>query len=149
MIGTDVLIIGGGIAGASLGYALARPQDAVLLEAEDQPGYHSTGRSAALYMTTYGHPLIRALTHASRAFLERPPAGFAEVALMQLRGVLWIARADQQAAFARYYADCSALDRSVARCTVEQALALCPALQSAYVNQAFVEPSAQDMDVSA
>lgn len=51
----DVLIIGGGIAGASVGYWLAPHLKTVLLERESQPGYHSTGRSAALFSETYRH----------------------------------------------------------------------------------------------
>lgn len=65
----DVVIIGGGIAGASLGYRLAGQRRVAILEAEDQPGYHSTGRSAALYTTTYGNPIIRSLTIESGGFL--------------------------------------------------------------------------------
>ncbi|WP_395382379.1 FAD-dependent oxidoreductase [Mesorhizobium sp. UC22_110] len=61
----DVLIIGGGIAGASVGYWLAPHLKTVLLERESQPGYHSTGRSAALFSETYGTRQVRALTAAS------------------------------------------------------------------------------------
>jgi hypothetical protein len=82
----DFLIIGGGMAGASLGYWLAPHGRTVLLEREDQPGYHATGRSAALFMESYGTPQVRALTCASRAFLAQPPAGFAEHPLLSPRG---------------------------------------------------------------
>ena len=69
----DFLVIGAGIAGASIGYWLAPHGRVLLLERESQPGYHSTGRSAALFMESYGTPQVRALTLASRAFLEHPP----------------------------------------------------------------------------
>ena len=72
---TDFLIIGGGIAAASVGYWLAPHGRVTLLEREPQPGYHSTGRSAALFMESYGTPQVRALTMASRAFLQSPPEG--------------------------------------------------------------------------
>ena len=89
---TDVLIVGAGIAGASIASFLAPTHRVVLLEAESQPGYHSTGRSAAMFMESYGTPTIRALTRASRAFFEAPPAGFAAAPLLAPRGALYVAR---------------------------------------------------------
>ena len=87
----DYLIIGAGIAGASIAYWLARHGSVLLLERESQPGYHSTGRSAALYMESYGPPQVRALTCASRAFFDHPPEGFTEHALLTPRGTLFYA----------------------------------------------------------
>src|SRR5215217_7703320 len=84
----DFLIIGAGIAAASIGYALSSRGSVVLLERESQPGYHSTGRSAALFIESYGTPQVRALTRASRAFLERPPDGFTDGPILSPRGVL-------------------------------------------------------------
>ena len=77
-----VIIIGGGIAGASIGYWLAPHARVILIEREAQPGYHSTGRSAAMFIECYGTPQVRALTMASRAFLEEPPPGFADHPLL-------------------------------------------------------------------
>ena len=74
----DYLVVGAGIAAASIGYWLAPHARVIALERESQPGYHSTGRSAALFMQSYGTPQVRALTMASRAFFENPPEGFAE-----------------------------------------------------------------------
>jgi len=68
----DFVIIGAGIAGASLAYRLAGQASVLVLERESQPGYHSTGRSAAMFMEAYGTPQIQALTRASRAFYQRP-----------------------------------------------------------------------------
>jgi len=65
----DFLVVGSGIAGASLGYWLAPHGRTLLLEREAQPGYHATGRSAALFMESYGSAQVRALTIASRDFL--------------------------------------------------------------------------------
>lgn len=64
----DHLIIGAGVAGLSLAYRIARCGKTLVLEGEAQPGYHSSGRSAAMFMETYGTPVIRALTRASRPF---------------------------------------------------------------------------------
>src|SRR4051812_41761234 len=97
----DFLVIGGGIAGASVGYWLAPHGRVVVLEREDQPGYHATGRSAALFMESYGTPQVRALTMASRAFFESPPAGFAEHPLITPRGAMMVATHGQDELLAR------------------------------------------------
>src|SRR5436190_22093967 len=93
----DFLIIGGGIAAASVGHWLAPHGQTFLLEREPQPGYHSTGRSAALFMESYGTPQVRALTLASRAFFDAPPPGFAEHPLLTPRGALLVAARGQEA----------------------------------------------------
>src|SRR5213596_2969226 len=91
----DVAIIGAGIAGASLACRLAERRTAILLERETQPGYHATGRSAAMFMESYGPAMVRALTRASRAFYQAPPAGFAAVSLLAPRGALYVATHEQ------------------------------------------------------
>ena len=73
----DFLIIGAGIAGASAGFELSARGTAILLERESQPGYHTTGRSAAMFIETYGNETMRALTTGSRRFFLDPPDGFA------------------------------------------------------------------------
>ena len=96
MVQADFLIIGGGIAGASIAYFLAPHGRVTLLERESQPGYHTTGRSAAMFIESYGTPQVRALTMASRAFFEHPPAGFTEQPILSPRGALIIARPGQE-----------------------------------------------------
>ncbi|MCB1692729.1 MAG: FAD-binding oxidoreductase [Pseudomonadales bacterium] len=91
MIETDVAIIGGGIAGASLGARLAAHNRVVLLEMESAPGYHSTGRSAAYFAPAYGNETVRAVTAASADFYRTPPAGFAPVPLLAPRESLFVA----------------------------------------------------------
>ena len=71
----DVVIVGAGMAGASLAWALAPQRRVLLLERESQPGYHSTGRSAATLHSSYGNATIRALTAASAPVLPRSAAG--------------------------------------------------------------------------
>ncbi|KOQ21063.1 FAD-dependent oxidoreductase, partial [Achromobacter xylosoxidans] len=92
----DYAVIGAGIAGASVAYRLSASASVVVLEREAQPGYHSTGRSAAMFMETYGTAQIKALTRASRDFYEHPPQGFCEHPLLSPRGVLYIAAPGQQ-----------------------------------------------------
>src|SRR5579859_2919524 len=83
----DFLVVGGGIAGASAGYFLADSGRVIVLEMEAVPGYHSTGRSAALFTEYHGNDVVRALTRASRAFYLAPPPGFTRP-LLTPRGVL-------------------------------------------------------------
>jgi D-arginine dehydrogenase len=142
-------IVGAGIAGASAGYQLAAAGPTLLLEREGQPGYHSTGRSAALYTETYGNRVIRALTIASRPFLETPPPGFTEHPLLTPRGTLVIARADQKAKLDAALAESRAIQPAVRGVARADALALCQALRPDYVEAAFFEGDARDMDVHA
>jgi D-arginine dehydrogenase len=92
----DIAIIGAGIAGAAIAYFSAAHARVLVLEAESAAGYHTTGRSAALFTETYGPPAIRALTRASRSFFDAPPVGFASVPLLKARGTLLVGRADQR-----------------------------------------------------
>ena len=92
----DFAVIGAGIAGASIAYELAPKGRVILLEREETPGYHSTGRSADFHTEAYGNATIRLLTVLSRPFFEAPPPGFADHALMRPSGSLFIAREDQQ-----------------------------------------------------
>lgn len=91
----DVAIVGAGMAGASLAFELAPHVSVLLLEQESQPGYHTTGRSAALFSEIYGNETVRALSRASRPFFDAPGAGFAEHALLTPRGTLFFASAEQ------------------------------------------------------
>src|SRR5512133_764446 len=97
---SDVLVVGAGIAGAAAGYFLAEAGARVtVLEMEDAPGRHATGRSAALYSEYFGPAPVRALTAASRDFLAHPPAGFAEAPLLTPRGVVTVALPGAEAEF--------------------------------------------------
>ena len=91
----EFAIVGAGIAGASLAYRLAEHAGVILLEREAQPGYHATGRSAAMFMETYGTPTIQALTRAGREFYEHPPAVFGDDPILTPRGVLYVATREQ------------------------------------------------------
>jgi len=95
---TEVLIIGAGMAGASAAYFLAPHKRVVMLEREAQPGYHATGRSAAMYSETYGNAVVRAITTASRAFYFSPPPGFSDYPLVTPRGSLIVGASGDHAA---------------------------------------------------
>jgi len=145
----DVIIVGAGIAGASAGFFLSGSHRVVLLEREDQPGYHSTGRSAALFTETYGNAAIRALTAGARPFFESPPNGFADAPLLRPRGLLYVGRADQQETLDRQYEEVSRLAREVRRISPADCLAICPVLRAEYVAGALVEPDCMDIDVAS
>jgi D-arginine dehydrogenase len=145
----DFLVLGAGMAGAAAGHFLSDHGRVVVLEAEDAPGYHSTGRSAALYTETYGNAAIRALTVASGRFFRAPPPGFADVPLLRPRGMMLVAspadkaRFDEAVAAGRRFApSLRVLDRG-------EALALCPVLREDWLGHAYLEPDAMDMDVHA
>ena len=142
-------IVGAGIAGASAGYHLVAQGPTLLLERESQPGYHSTGRSAALYTETYGNRAIRAITIASRPFFDNPPPGFTEHPLLTPRGTMVIARADQREKLAAALAESRAIQPAVYGVDGARAMAICPALKPGYVDSAFYEEDARDMDVHA
>lgn len=145
----DFVIIGAGIAGASVGWELAAQRRVLLLERESQPGYHTTGRSAALYSATYGTPHIRALTRASRAFYDAPPPEFGTAPILTPRGVLYLAGPDQLELLAAAHAQALALDPDVRRLSREQMLALVPCLRPEAVAAGMSEPGAADIDVHA
>ena len=88
----DVVIVGGGIAGASLGSQIAHRRRTLIIEAEQYCGYHSTGRSAAFWLESYGGPTVALLTAASHDFLDDPPAGFVDRSLLHRRGALHVSR---------------------------------------------------------
>lgn len=87
----DVAIVGAGIAGASLAAEIAGDARVLLLEAEDAPGYHATGRSAAFWSETYGGPGVQPLTTASGDWLSNPPADYGGESFLSPRGELFIA----------------------------------------------------------
>lgn len=145
----DYLIIGGGIAGASIGYWLSPHARVLLLERESQPGYHSTGRSAALYFESYGPPQVRALTCASRSFLANPPAGFSEHPILSPRGALMVGADGQQALLDEHEAIVRSVSPLARRLDAVAACELVPVLRRGQLAGAVYEPDAMDIDVHA
>lgn len=145
----DYLIIGGGIAGASTGYFLAGHGKTIVLEREAQPGYHSTGRSAALYTVAYGTPQVRALTAASRAFYDAPPAGFSDHPLLTPRGELVVDFSGDAAELQRQFEQARQQVAEARLLSAEQACAMVPVLRRERVRGALYDPSAADIDTAA
>ncbi|MBL0088152.1 MAG: FAD-binding oxidoreductase [Ideonella sp.] len=145
----DIAIIGAGIAGAALAWHLAPHARVLLLEREAQPGQHSTGRSAAMFMETYGPPQARALTRASRAHYQQPPAGFTDVPLLAPRGVLYVGWQGQEAALEALLAELTATGAPVGRIDAAEALRRVPVLRAEGLLGAVTEPDAMDIDVHA
>lgn len=133
MTDDDILIIGGGIAGASLGAALAPHRRVLVAEAEDQPGRHATGRSAAFWHEGYGGAAITPLTRASRPMLEN--GGF-----LQPRGAIHIARKGERIDIVP---GCD-----VTPLSAEELARRVPGLRPEWV-QGWWEPALADIDVAA
>jgi D-arginine dehydrogenase len=141
----DAVVIGAGIAGATAAAHLAADRRVALIEAEESAGYHSTGRSAALWILNYGPPDVQVMTGASRPFFENPPPGFADVPLMARRGAMFLAPADQVEQFATLLASGNGLQEISAA----QARERIPAIRPGYVVAAAIEEDSFDMDVAA
>lgn len=145
----EFLVIGAGIAGASVAYWLAPHGRTMVLERESQPGYHSTGRSAAQYIATYGTPQVRALTLASRAFLDQPPAGFCEAPLLQQRATMTLGLQGQEPLLDEAWAVLQSVTNTGQRLTAAEACTLVPVLRRERLAGAILEPESYDMDVNA
>lgn len=143
----DFLVIGGGIAGASAGWALAAHGRTAVLERESAPGYHTTGRSAAQYTELYGSPAIRALARLSKPFLDAPPPGFADRPLLSPRGALFVGAAGDAAEIEALLGFADGRPGIVRDVGAAGALALVPALRPEFAKYALHEPGSQDIDV--
>ena len=139
----EVAIIGGGIAGASLAARLAGRAKAVILEMEEAPGYHATGRSATMYEPSFGPPVIRALTLASGPFLREPPEGFCESPLVSPRGVLLCAEPGDEPLLDE------ARQRGYLDLTLAEAKRMVPALRTEALIAALYDGATLDVDVDA
>jgi len=148
MNGCDVIVLGAGMAGASLAAELAPHRRVVIVELEDQPGRHATGRSAAMFFESYGNPTVRALTRASRAFLAQPPDGFAAVPLLTPRDAMFICDAPRLDVLHAMLAapDAPATLRAL---SAGQARERCPILRPDWLAGAALDDSGSDIDVAA
>ena len=145
----DFIVIGAGIAAASAGYWLSQRGRVLLLEREAHPGYHSTGRSAALFMESYGTPQVRGLTMASRAFLQEPPDGFASHPLVSPRGAMFVAAPGQAAQLDAHIAVLKSVTPNALVLDARDVLRTVPVFKPEKVIGGVLEPDAFDMDVHA
>lgn len=144
----DIAIIGAGIAGVSAAAELAPYGRVLLIERESHPGFHATGRSAAILAQTYGNEAVRALTRASDTFLKDPPEGFAELPLLAPRGLVQIAREDQ---IDGLYALFDGLKGSgmLEWLNPDEIAQRVPILRPGYAAGGYENKNAQDLDVHA
>lgn len=143
-----VAVIGAGIAGASAAALIAETRSTILIEREAQPGYHASGRSAAMFTETYGNAAIRALTIASRAFLSSPPSGFADAPLLGERGAMFVGDETDRDLLGEIHETAHRLVPSVRRITADEVVAKVPAFRRDKVVSGVFEPEAMDIDTN-
>lgn len=144
----DVIVIGGGIAGLSVAYELSPTAQVSVLEMEPTLAYHTTGRSAATFLETYGGEQVRALTTASRGFLEQPPDGF-EPVLMTPRPLLQFAVAGRGHVVERMHRSVVSLVADAELLTGSQCCEVFPLLRPDVAERGLYEPRAMALDVAA
>ena len=144
----DIAVIGAGIAGASVAAELSATARVVLIEQESQPGYHTTGRSAAVYSPIYGPQPIRALTRASLGFFDNPPEGFTHHPLLSPIDAAFVARADQAASLEAMQAELADAP-TVRRIDGAELFRKLPLLRENYAVGAIWDSGTSEIDVAA
>lgn len=142
---TEVVVIGGGIAGVSAAFQLSKTHRVVLLERESQLAHHTTGRSAAVYIVNYGGPIAMRLTKASREFLDDTP--YADHAVLEDRGVLMVGDETNRAHIEALAAEGHALDPTIELVDGATARAMVPVLREEAAVVGMYEPNGSGMDV--
>lgn len=138
----DVVIIGGGIAGIGAAAMLSEHHSVAVLEAESQCGYHATGRSAAIYIPSYGGPEISQLTADSESYLTSPNDHSNGQSFLQERGELLVACEGEEDAMTAHLAE----NAEPEEISLSEAIDLVPILNPKTVRRASIENSARDID---
>ncbi len=139
----DIIVIGAGIAGASIATHLSTTHKVAMLDMEDRPGYHTTGRSAASYEPNYGPPPMLAFTRASDAFFRSPPVGFADAPLLTHRDSLFFEAEGQE----HHTATLLALSSGLEEISEADAKLRFPVLREGYAKRSFLDAQTGDIDV--
>ena len=130
-----------------MGYELARDKQVIILEAESQPGYHTSGRSAAFYAESYGNKVVRAITTASKSFFLSPPDGFCDQDILSQSGAMHIARKDQLESLESLFQELSQGNASIFREDAKFAQERCSGLRPDYVSGCVWDPESSVIDV--
>ncbi|MBX2826358.1 MAG: FAD-binding oxidoreductase [Gammaproteobacteria bacterium] len=139
----DVIIIGGGIAGIGCAVMLSETANVIVLEQEASCGYHTTGRSAAMHVPSYGPPAMRRLTVASEAYLQAPPDALATESLLTSRGDMMLACPGEEAELEKLLSQ-SASQKEI---SVAEAVERVPILRAEKISRVSFEAEASDIDV--
>lgn len=145
---TDVLIVGAGIAGASLAAALAPYRSVLMIEAEDVPGYHATGRSAAFWHETYGGPAVQPLSAASFGLLRDPPPDFSDRSFLSPRAALNLGHRSEAAAVDAFTHEFAAKGVDIQRISGAEVARIVPGIRAGWSEAAY-EGACSDIDVGA
>jgi Glycine/D-amino acid oxidases (deaminating) len=148
MTAADVLIVGGGMAGYSIAAGIADHARVLLIEQEDQPGYHASGRSVAFWEETYGGPGVQPLTSASGPLLSRPDPAFAEHSFLLPRGAIHLGRRGEQSLVDRLLGDFANSGVQFERLGADALADALPGLRSDWAI-GVAEPSCADIDAAA
>ncbi len=145
----DVIIIGGGVAGLAAASFLSSQKSVLVLERESQPAYHSSGRSAALYIEGYENPVVSALTQAGREFFFSPSAQFTDVPLLKARGGLTIAEPGDEQRMVQFLRRWQPLCPRLCAISPADARSMVPVLRAEQVVAACFDPDWYSIDVHA
>lgn len=147
MASFDFAVVGAGVAGLSVAAALSEQAKVVLIERESQPAYHSSGRSAAVYIEGYENHVVAALTQAAREFFFQTPGEFCAHPLVHPMGGLTIAGAHQLTSFDEHLATWQSANPTLQEISVSEAIAKLPILNPDWVKRVAFDPSMHGIDV--
>ncbi|MBV9568403.1 MAG: FAD-binding oxidoreductase [Hyphomicrobiales bacterium] len=145
----DFIVVGGGIAGASVAYALSHRGRVAVLEKESQCGFHSTGRSAAVLSCAYGPRSWQILSAASAGFYGEPPEGFTDAALTRPLGALYLAAAHEEQGLRAQAADLAKRGIACELISADAARRMVPVVLMESFTLGLFEPGCVDLDANA